>query len=357
MDDFAQKVDELVARHASLVAEMSLPEVARDPGRRRSLGVTLSELSPVVSLCREFQGAERDLADVREMVRGEQDRELVQLAEEEQRRLETLSEKLRGEIRELLIPRDPNDPKNVIIEIRQAAGGDEAALFAADLYRMYSRFAERNGLGIQMLSSHPTGIGGFKEIVFSVEGPQPYSQLKYESGVHRVQRVPATESSGRIHTSTVTVAVLPEAEEVDISIDPSELRIDVFRSSGPGGQHVNKTESAVRITHVPTGVVATCQDEKSQYKNKSKAMKVLRSRLLALEQSKKHDEISRQRRTQVGTGARNEKIRTYNFPQNRVTDHRIGFTKHQLDNVLDGDLSDFIEQLSSAERERALGDM
>jgi len=357
MDDFAQKIDELVARHTSLVAEMSLPEVAGDPDRRRSLAVALSELSPVVSLCGEFKEAQRELTDVREMARGEQDRELVQLAEEERLRLETLSEKLRDEIRDLLIPRDPNDPKNVIVEIRQAAGGDEAALFAADLYRMYSRFAERTGLRIQMLSSHPTGIGGFKEIVFSVEGRQPYSQLKYESGVHRVQRVPATESSGRIHTSTVTVAVLPEAEEVDISIDPSELRIDVFRSSGPGGQHVNKTESAVRITHVPTGVVATCQDEKSQHKNKSRAMKVLRARLLALEQSKKHDEISRQRRTQVGTGARNEKIRTYNFPQNRVTDHRIGFTKHQLENVLDGDLSDFIERLSGAERERALGDM
>ena len=357
MDDFVQKVDEIVARHDSLVAEMSLPEVARDRDRRRALGVAHAELGSVAALCREFQESVRELAGVREMLCSEQDPELVEMAEEEQQRLEALSERLRGEIRELFIPRDPNDRKNVIVEIRQAAGGDEAALFAADLYRMYTRFAERNGLRIQMLSSHPTGIGGFKEIVFSVEGPQPYSQLKFESGVHRVQRVPATESSGRIHTSTVTVAVLPEAEEVDVSIDPSELKIDVFRSSGPGGQHVNKTESAVRITHVPTGIVATCQDEKSQHKNKVRAMKVLRARLLAFEQSKQHDEISRQRRTQVGTGARNEKIRTYNFPQNRVTDHRVGFTKHQLENVLDGDLSDFIEQLSRAERERALGDM
>jgi peptide chain release factor 1 len=357
MDDFVQKVDEVVARYDSLVAEMSLPEIGRDSDRRRSLGVAHAELGPVAALCREFQETVRELADVREMAGSEQDREMVKMAQEEQQRLETLSAQLRGKIRELLIPRDPNDGKDVIVEIRQAAGGDEAALFAADLYRMYSRFAERNGLRIQMLSSHPTGIGGFKEIVFSVEGPQPYAQLKFESGVHRVQRVPATESSGRIHTSTVTVAVLPEAEEVDVSIEPSELKIDVFRASGPGGQHVNKTESAVRITHIPTGTVATCQDETSQHKNKVQAMKVLRARLLSIEQAKQHAEISLKRRNQVGTGARNEKIRTYNFPQNRVTDHRIGFTKHQLENVLDGDMADFIERLNSAEREQMLEDM
>ncbi|MCD6288476.1 MAG: peptide chain release factor 1, partial [Candidatus Hydrogenedentes bacterium] len=242
---------------------------------------------------------------------------------------------------------------NVIVEIRQAAGGDEAALFAADLFRMYSRYAERKGLRLQELSSHPTGIGGFKEIIFSVEGQEAYGRLQFESGVHRVQRVPATESSGRIHTSTVTVAVLPEAEDVDITIDPSDLRIDVFRSSGPGGQHVNKTESAVRITHIPTGTTASCQDEKSQHKNKAKAMKVLRARLLAFEQTRQQAEISQERRSQVGTGARNEKIRTYNFPQDRVTDHRIGFTKHQIDNVLDGDIDEFIDRLRDAERAQA----
>jgi len=357
MDDFDRKLDEIIARHDSLAREMGLPEVAGDPERYRTVARAHAELAPVVSRCIEYRDASAQLADAREIACGESDPEMVELAKEEEHRLEELTEKMRAEIRELLVPRDPNDHKNVIMEIRQAAGGDEAALFAADLFRMYSRFAERNGLRVQMLSSHPTGIGGFKEIVFSVEGPQTYSRLKYESGVHRVQRVPVTESSGRIHTSTVTVAVLPEAEEVDIAVDPAELRIDVFRASGPGGQHVNKTESAVRITHIPTGTVATCQDEKSQHKNRAKAMKVLRARLLALEQSRREKQISEERRTQVGTGARNEKIRTYNFPQSRVTDHRISFTKHELDHVLDGDITGFIDRLRCAERERALEDI
>jgi len=356
-DDFLQKLDDIAARHDSIAAEMGQPEVANDPDRFRKLAVAHAELAPVVDLYRRYRSALQELDDARELVETESDPELVELAKEEEHRLETLADELRGEIRESLVPKDPNDRKNVIMEIRQAAGGDEAALFAADLFRMYSRFAERNGYRIQTLGSHPIGIGGFKEIVFSVDGQDTYSRLKFESGVHRVQRVPATESSGRIHTSTVTVAVLPEAEEVDISIDPTELRIDVFRASGPGGQHVNKTESAVRITHVPSGIVATCQDEKSQHKNRARAMKVLRARLLALEQSKQQAQISRERRTQVGTGARNEKIRTYNFPQSRVTDHRIGYTTHQLDNVLDGDITELIDRLRVAERERLLEDV
>jgi peptide chain release factor 1 len=356
MDELTKKLDETVARHEALVAEMSRPEVACDPNRYRKLAVEHAELGSLVARYSEYRNASKELQEAIEMADSEKDAEVVELAREEQTQLEEVVGKLTVKIREMLVPKDPNDQKDVIVEIRQAAGGDEAALFAADLFRMYSRYAERNALKIQELNSHPIGIGGFKEIVFSVEGDEAYGRLKFESGVHRVQRVPATESSGRIHTSTVTVAVLPEAEDVDISIDPSELRIDVFRSSGPGGQHVNKTESAVRVTHLPSGTVASCQDESSQHKNKAKAMKVLRARLLAFEQEKQQAKISQDRRSQVGTGARNEKIRTYNFPQDRVTDHRIGLTKHQLANVLDGDIEEFIEGLRSAERVRALED-
>jgi peptide chain release factor 1 len=310
-----------------------------------------SALEPLIRKSEEHEEIERGISEAREIVDKSEDKELVELARSE---LETLTERkqsVEAELRMLLVPKDPSDEKNVIVEVRAGTGGEEATLFAADLFRMYSRYAEDRKWNTDILSSSPTGVGGFKEVIFLVEGAGAYSRLKYESGVHRVQRVPVTESSGRIHTSAVTVAILPEADEVDVEIKPDEIRVDVFRSSGPGGQSVNTTDSAVRVTHIPTGIIVSCQDEKSQHKNRAKALKVLRSRLLDKLQSEQEEERAKNRKLQVGTGDRSEKIRTYNFPQSRVTDHRIGFTLHKLSEVMDGDLDDIIEALAEHESE------
>ena len=283
------------------------------------------------------------------MLEGDLDPEMRDLAQEEINRLEEEQERLEEELRHFLLPRDPYDPRNVIVEVRAGAGGEEAGLFAADLYRMYARYAENHGWRTEILSSNRTGVGGFKEVIFAVKGKGAYSQLKYESGVHRVQRVPITEASGRIHTSTATVAILPEVEEVEVKIAPEELRVDVFRSSGHGGQSVNTTDSAVRITHLPTGLVVTCQDERSQLQNRQRALAILRARLHALAEEKRAAEVGAKRRAQVGSGERSEKIRTYNFPQNRVTDHRINLTSHRLEEVLDGELDQIIGELATSE--------
>jgi peptide chain release factor 1 len=308
----------------------------------------------VVQTFRHLQQVGQELADSQTLLKEEADEELKDLAREDIQRLKEEEARLQEELRVLLLPQDPFDAKNVVLEIRAGTGGEEAGLFAADLFRMYSRLAERRGWKLETLSHSATGIGGLKEIVAGISGDRVYSRLKYESGVHRVQRVPVTESQGRIHTSAVTVAVLPEAEEVDVQINPEELRIDVFRSSGPGGQSVNTTDSAVRVTHLPTGLVVICQDEKSQHKNKAKALKVLRSRLLDLAQSQQQAQIAKERRSQVGTGDRSERIRTYNYPQNRVTDHRIGLTLHKLEVILDGDLEELLQALTAHYRTAAL---
>jgi peptide chain release factor 1 len=303
-------------------------------------------MEPLVQKYREYKTVEQDIAGSEELARGT-DPEMRELAEEELKALYTRRDGLLEEIKILLIPKDPNDEKNVILEIRAGAGGDEAALFAAELFRMYTRYAERQGWRLEAMSASESGTGGLKEVIASIEGRGVYSRLKYESGVHRVQRVPATEAQGRVHTSTATVAVLPEAEDVDIQINEKDLRIDTFCSSGPGGQSVNTTYSAVRLTHIPTGLVVSQQDEKSQIKNRAKAMKVLRARLYEMEMQKQQDAIARERRGQVGTGERSEKIRTYNFPQSRITDHRINFTTHRLHDVLDGELRELIDQVTS----------
>ncbi len=310
-----------------------------------------SGLEPLVTKSGEYEQVETDIRGTEEIVETSDEKELIELAETE---LETLTERkdtIERELKELLLPKDPSDEKNTIVEIRAGTGGEEAALFAADLLRMYSRYAEGRRWKVDILSSSPTGVGGYKEVIFAVEGQGAYSRMKYESGVHRVQRVPVTESSGRIHTSAVTVAILAEAGEVDVAIKPEELRVDVYRSSGPGGQSVNTTDSAVRVTHVPTGIVVQCQDEKSQHKNKAKALKVLRSRLLDKMLQDQEKERSTDRRQQVGTGDRSEKIRTYNFPQGRVTDHRIGLTLHKLEGILAGDIDDIIDSLTAHDNE------
>ncbi|NLJ25146.1 MAG: peptide chain release factor 1, partial [Firmicutes bacterium] len=302
----------------------------------------------------EFLRIDKELRDAREMQETDTDPEMRELIVDEIGILEAAQEKLEGELQLLLLPRDPNDEKNVIVEIRSGAGGEEAALFAGDLFRMYSRYAERQGWRTELMSSNPTELGGFKEIIFMIEGKGAYSQLKFESGVHRVQRVPSTEAGGRIHTSTATVAVLPEAQEVEVEIDPNDLRIDVYRSSGPGGQSVNTTDSAVRITHIPTGMVVSCQDEKSQHKNRDKALRILRARLLDKFEQEQAAELAKARRSQVGTGDRSERIRTYNFPQGRVSDHRINLTLYRIDAILDGDLEELIEALQAAQQAEQL---
>jgi peptide chain release factor 1 len=314
-------------------------------------GKERSGLEPLVAKAGEYEQVQKDIRGAEEIIQTSDEKELIELAETE---LEALSERkntIERELKELLLPKDPSDEKNTIVEIRAGTGGEEAALFAADLFRMYSRYAEGRRWKIDILSSSPTGVGGYKEVIFAVEGQGAYSRLKYESGVHRVQRVPATESSGRIHTSAVTVAILAEADEVDLEIKPEDLRIDVYRSSGPGGQSVNTTDSAVRVTHVPTGLVVQCQDEKSQHKNKAKALKVLRSRLLDKVLQDQEKERSTDRRQQVGSGDRSEKIRTYNFPQGRVTDHRIGLTLHRLEGILAGDLDEIVDALTHHDNE------
>ena len=331
-------------RYEKLLGLVSEPAIQANPAEYRSHTKALAELQPLVDKFREYKAVVTEVEQARELIQGD-DPELRELAEQEVQQLEARRETLLEDVKILLVPKDPNDERNIVLEIRAGTGGDEAGLFAADLFRMYTRFAETQGWQVEMLSLNETGVGAIKEVVALIEGRRVYSRMKYESGVHRVQRVPTTEASGRIHTSTATVAVLPEAEEVDIQIDPKDLRIDTFCSSGPGGQSVNTTYSAVRITHLPTGLVVSQQDEKSQIKNKAKAMKVLRSRLYEIELQRQHEEIAEDRRSQVGTGGRSEKIRTYNFPQNRVTDHRIGFTTHRLTEMLNGNLAEIVDSL------------
>ncbi len=339
------KLSTVESRYEELMNRLGTVEVQSDPAEYKKSAKALSELEPLVQKFREYKVVQKDLEGAQELAKGG-DAEMRALAEEELPALQEKREALLQELKVLLIPKDPNDEKNVILEIRAGTGGDEAALFAADLFRMYTRYAERQGWKLDVMSSSDSGAGGLKEAIVSIEGRGVYSRLKYASGVHRVQRVPATEASGRIHTSTATVAVLPEAEEVDIQIQEKDLRVDTFCSSGPGGQSVNTTYSAVRLTHIPTGVVVSQQDEKSQIKNRAKAMKVLRARLYEMEMRKQQEAIAKDRRSQVGTGERSEKIRTYNFPQSRITDHRINFTTHQLHNVLEGDLQELVDQVT-----------
>lgn len=339
-----QKLEELQERYDALSSELSKPEIINDRNQYTRYAREHADLSKIVELYHQKKSLDTQLEENKELLHDPDD-EVKELAHEEIKALQEQLSRVLSAIQLALLPKDPNDDKNIVMEIRAGTGGEEAALFAAELFRMYSRYAERKNWKVDMLSQNVTGIGGFKEAIFLVEGKGAYSQLKYESGVHRVQRVPETESQGRIHTSAVTVAVLPEAEEVDVEIDPNDLDIDVYRSSGPGGQHVNTTDSAVRITHRPTGIVVTCQDEKSQHKNKAKAMKVLRARLLDRMEQEKHEEISEKRRNMVGSGDRSERIRTYNYPQNRVTDHRIGLTLYKLDSILEGELSQLINPL------------
>src|SRR5574338_960582 len=336
------KLHSVESKYEELMARMADPAVQSDPSEYRTVAKSVSDLEPLVDKYREFKAVSAEVAQAEELARSG-DLEMQELANEELQTLVPKRDGLLNEIKILLIPKDPNDAKNVVLEIRAGTGGDEAALFAADLLRMYTRFAERQGWKMETMSISETGVGGIKEAIVTIEGRNVYSRLKYESGVHRVQRVPATEASGRIHTSTATVAVLPEAEDVDVQINDKDLRVDTFCSSGPGGQSVNTTYSAVRITHLPTGLVVSQQDEKSQIKNRAKAMKVLRARLYEMELRKQQEAIAKDRRSQVGTGERSEKIRTYNFRENRITDHRINYTMYQLTTALDGDLGELID--------------
>ena len=347
LDRLRRKLEEIERRCAELDGMMSDPEVLSDPRKLQQISKARAELQPIVETYERLKGVMKDLEDAEEMLKEEEDGEMIEFLKGEIKRLKREREKLEEKLKLLLIPKDPNDERNVIMEIRAGAGGEEAALFAADLFRMYARYAKRRGWKVEVLSSHPTELGGFKEIIFRIEGKGAYSRLKYERGVHRVQRVPLTESGGRIHTSTATVAVLPKADEVDIQINSDDLRIDTFRSQGAGGQHVNKVDSAVRVTHLPTGIVVSCQDERSQTKNKMKALTVLRARLLDQERQRQFQEETKARRAQVGTGERSEKIRTYNFPQGRVSDHRINLTIHNIDAILEGALDELIDALAT----------
>jgi peptide chain release factor 1 len=349
-----ERLEAIERRYHELEAEMARPEVAADYDRLQSLAREHASLQEIVSILNEYRGLERSIKESRSIVEESPDAELVELARDEIEREQAQIDELEEKLRRAIIPKDPYDEKDVIVEIRAAAGGDEATLFAGDLFRMYSRYAERQRWQVEVVDSNQSDLGGFKEIVFEVKGRGAYSRLKHESGVHRVQRVPETEAQGRIHTSTATVAVLPEVDDVDVHVDEKDLRIDIFNAGGHGGQNVQKNATAVRITHLPTGIVAVCQDERSQLKNKNKAMAVLRARLLDREQSKQREEIDSSRRAQVGSGERAEKIRTYNFPQDRMTDHRAGFTRHGLPALLDGDLDDVIDALNEQEQSAIL---
>ncbi len=348
------KLAAVEARYNELNELMASPQVMTNPELLIKYGQEQSNLAPIAETYHYYREVVTQLAEARQMMSDEMDDEMKAMVREELEALKNKQEEFERQLRVMLLPKNPNDDRNVIVEIRAGAGGDEAGLFAADLFRLYNRYAERQRWKTSILSRNESGIGGFKEIIFQVVGQGAYSKLKYESGVHRVQRVPQTESSGRIHTSTATVVVLPEVDEVEVKIDPNEVRVDVYRSTGPGGQSVNTTDSAVRLTHVPTGLVVTCQDEKSQLQNKVKAFNILRARLYDAEQQRIQAEQGAARRLQVGSGERSEKIRTYNFPQSRITDHRIGFTSHRMEAVLDGEIGDFVEALTKADEEEKL---
>lgn len=355
--DMFDRLEDTVNRYEDITAELGNPDVVNDQNRFRKLMKEQSSLAPLIATYTEYKNCKQTIEDSLQLLDEESDEELKELAKEELNEAKKRVEELENEIKILLLPKDPNDDKDIIVEIRAGAGGDEAALFAAELFRMYTHYVESKGWKVEVVNADETGIGGMKEIEFMVKGQGAYSVLKYESGVHRVQRVPETESGGRIHTSTASVAVMPEAEEVDIQIDEKDIRIDVMRASGNGGQCVNTTDSAVRLTHIPTGIVISCQDEKSQLKNKDKALKVLRARLYELERAKAHDAEAEERRSQIGTGDRSEKIRTYNYPQGRVTDHRIKLTLHKLDSIINGDLNEVIDSLIAADQAAKLAKM
>lgn len=344
------KLKALEEQYEELTQKLGNPDIINDQSQYQKIAKAHADLGEIMDPYREYKQVVKELDDAKEMLQEKQDPEFKEMLQDEANSLKQRKEELEEELQLLLLPKDPNDDKNVIVEIRGGTGGEEAALFAGVLFRMYSRYAEERNWKVDLMNSNPTELGGFKEVVFMIEGKGAYSRLKYESGVHRVQRVPSTESGGRIHTSTATVAVLPEAEDVEIHIDPNDLRIDVYRSSGPGGQSVNTTDSAVRVTHEPTGLVVSCQDEKSQHKNKDKAMKILRARLFEQMQQEQQQELAAARKSQVGTGDRSERIRTYNYPQGRVTDHRINLTLYKLEMILQGDIDEIVDALINHEQ-------